>query len=242
MTDEHSREDVHSAIDAVVSELLTSAQVTAPPVDAIALAQKHLGIVICLDRKQPQRGRAQRIAGRRQIYLRPEPTEERHQWTVAHEIGEHLKPDLLQRLKFDPAATPPMMGESLANAFAHRLLVPTEWLRDDARLTGFDLLELKTRYRTASHEVLAWRLLDLPEPCIITIVDKGVVYRRKSNAVRVPRTLAPAERACQRYVHERGEPRVVCSKGWTVQGWPVHQADWKREVLRSVDEGWFNIA
>jgi len=29
---------------------------------------------------------------------------------------------------------------------------------------------------------------------------------------------------------------------WTVTGWPVHQADWKREILRSewlvLDEGW----
>ena len=24
--------------------------------------------------------------------------------------------------------------------------------------------------------------------------------------------------------------------GWTVHGWPVHQTDWKREILRSVVE------
>jgi hypothetical protein len=23
---------------------------------------------------------------------------------------------------------------------------------------------------------------------------------------------------------------------WTVQGWPIHQDDWKREILRSVVE------
>ena len=84
--------------------------------------------------------------------------------------------------------------------------------------------------------MLVWRLLDLPEPCLLTIVDNGEVYRRKSNAWRVPRELSPAEQECQRYVHHHSRPRVVQHDGWTVQGWPVHQADWKREILRSVVE------
>ena len=51
---------------------------------------------------------------------------------MAHEIGEHLKTDLLRRLGIEPEQTRAMMGESLANLFAHRLLVPTTWPRDDA--------------------------------------------------------------------------------------------------------------
>jgi len=234
MTEELSREEVHAAVDQTVDELLATAGLAAPPVDAIALARQSLGMVICLDAKQPQRGRAQRTGGQRHIYLRPEPTPERHQWTVAHEIGEHLKPALLKRLGIDPAQARPMMGESLANLFAHRLLVPSCWLAGDARACAFDLLELKARYGTASHEVLSWRLLDLSEPCTITIVDNGSVYRRKSNAFRVTKALAAAELECQRYVNHFSRPRVVREAGWTVQGWPVHQADWKREVLRSV--------
>jgi predicted transcriptional regulator len=203
-------------------------------VDALALAQRHLGMTVCLDTGQAQRGRAQRAGGRKQIFLRPEPSEERHQWTVAHEIGEHLKADLLRRLGIDPEQTRPMSGESLANLFAHRLLVPTDWLAGEARAAGYDLAALKERFRTASHEVIAWRLLDLDEPCIITVIDNGQVQRRRCNAWRVPRTLAPAEVECQRYVHHYSRPRVVCAAGWTVQGWPVHQPDWKREILRSV--------
>jgi Zn-dependent peptidase ImmA (M78 family) len=196
-------------------------------------------MVVCLDGGQPQRGRAQRGGGRRQIFLRPEPSEERHQWTVAHEIGEHLKVELLQRLGIEPGGTRPLLGESLANLFAHRLLVPTPWLKTSARVCGHDLAQLKEQFRTASHEVIAWRLLDLDEPCAITIVDNGEVYKRRSNAWRVGRTLSPAEQECQRYVHHYSRPRLVQSGGWTVQGWPVHQADWKREVLRSVvEEGW----
>src|SRR6516165_7995557 len=124
MTDELSREEVHETVDRAVEELLEAAGVAGPPVDAIKIAQRHLGMIVCLDRRQPQRGRAQRAGGRRQIFLRPEPNEERHQWTVAHEIGEHLKADLLQRLGVEPRQTRAMAGESLANLFAYRLLVP----------------------------------------------------------------------------------------------------------------------
>ncbi len=232
--DDLTREEVTDAVDRAVDELLQAAGLIGPPVDAIKLAQGHLGMVVCLDRRQQQRGRAQRALGRKQIFLRPEPTEERHQWTVAHEIGEHFKADLLRRLGVAPDETRAMSGESLANLFAHRLLVPTAWLRDDASNLDHDLLELKKRYTTASHEVIAWRLLDLPHPCVITVVDNGSVHRRRSNAWRVRRELESVERECQHHVNHFGRPRVMSENGWTVQGWPVHQPDWKREVLRSV--------
>jgi Zn-dependent peptidase ImmA (M78 family) len=236
MNEELEREEVTAKVDVLVEELLTRAGLTAPPVDAIALAQKHLGMLVCLDRRQPQRGRAQRAAGRPQIFLRPEPTEERHQWTVAHEIGEHMKSTLLERLHIPPERTRAMFGESLANLFAHRLLVPTCWFAGDAPACDYDVLELKQRYRTSSHEVIAVRLLDLPEPCIITIIDNDHIHRRRSNAWRVRRRLEHAEEQCQRYVHHYSRPTLVQEGGWTVQGWPVHQADWKREILRSVVE------
>jgi hypothetical protein len=238
MFEDLPREEVLAAVDQAVDELLQAAGVTAPPVDAIALAQRHLGMVVCLDRGQQQRGRAQRSAGRRQIYLRPEPTEERHQWTVAHEVGEHQKASLLRRLGVLPEQTRVMAGESLANLFAYRLLVPTCWFAGDAPAHEYDVLALKARYATASHEVIAWRFLDLPEPCAVTVVDNDHVSRRRSNAWRIGRELLPPERQCQRYVHHYSRPHVVREGEWTVQGWPVHQADWKREILRSVaDEG-----
>ncbi len=230
------REDVVAAIDRFVVDLLHRGGVVAPPVDAIALAQNVLDMVVCVDAQQPQRGRAQRAGGKPIIYLKPEPTVERHQWTVAHEIGEHLKPELLQRLGLEPGQAKTMMGESLANLLAYRLLVPTLWLADDARSVQFDLLELKKRYATSSHEVIAWRMLDLAEPCIITIMDNEAISRRRSNAWPTRRRLETAEAKCQRRVHQSGEPALVRENGWTVHGWPVHQLDWKREILRSVAE------
>lgn len=238
MLDDVERDEVVRQVDALVEEVLDAAGVVQPPVDAIALAQRHLGMLVCMDRRQPQRGRAQRSGGQKQIFLRPEPSEERHQWTVAHEIGEHFKAELLRRLGADPDGTRPMAGESLANLFAYRLLVPTRWFAADAPHLGYDVLELKQRYHTSSHEVIAWRLLDLPEPCVISILDNTHVSRRKSNAWRVRRALEGPERQCQEYVHYFSRPHVVQAEGWTVYGWPVHQSDWKREILRSVyDEG-----
>jgi Zn-dependent peptidase ImmA (M78 family) len=228
------REDVLHTVDLMVNELLAAARIAAPPVDAIALAQGHLGMVVCLDKRLTERRRAQRSAGQRQIYLRPEPSEERHQWTVAHEIAEHLKPRLLERLRVAPGDAKAMMGESLANLFAYHLLVPSCWFAEDAPNLDYDLLALKERYRTSSHEVIAWRFLDLPDPCIVTILDNDKITRRRSNAWPTRRELAPAEAKCQRYVFTHSRPKRVTEHGWTVQGWPVHQLAWKREVLRSV--------
>jgi hypothetical protein len=236
MLDDMPREDVVATVDRMVEELLRSAHIEQPPVDAIALAQGHLGMVICLDKRQIQRGRAQRAAGKKQIYLRPEPRQERHQWTVAHEIGEHLKSDLLNRLGMEPSETRAMAGESLANLFAYRLLVPSCWFTEDAPALAYDLLALKQKYATSSHEVLAWRFLDLPEPCIVTVIDDEAVTRRRSNSWPIRRKLEPAEEKCFHDVHHLGKPRRVQENGWTVQGWPVHQLDWKREILRSVVE------
>jgi len=237
MFEDVPREQVQEVVDQAVAELLAGAGMERPPVDAIVLAQRHLGMVVCLDRRQEQRGRAQRSAGRKQIFLRPEPTEERHQWTVAHEIGEHQKAALLERLGIAPDRTQPMAGESLANLFAHRLLVPSAWFAGAAAECRFDLHELKQRFVTASHEVIAWRMLDLPEPSIITIIDNDHIHRRRSNAWPVNRQLSPAEEECRQYVNSYSRPRVVRQENWTVQGWPVHQVDWKREILRSVIDG-----
>jgi Zn-dependent peptidase ImmA (M78 family) len=239
MFDDFSRQELLGAVDRTVEELLSTAGAAEPPIDAIALARVHLGIEVCLDQGQRQRGRAQRSGGRRQIFLKPEPSEERHQWTVAHEIGEHLKPSLLQRLGVAPEAARAMAGESLANLLAYHLLVPTRWFHSDAADAHYDLPALKARYRTASHEVVAMRILDLPEPCVISIIDNDQVYRRKSNAWRIERHLSVPEEECQRYVHDYGRARTVQKQGWLVQGWPVHRDGWKREILRSrKDDDW----
>jgi hypothetical protein len=236
MSEDLSQEEVDQALERAVEELLTAAQVTVPPVDALRIAQNHLGLTVSLTPGSSPHGRTRSAVPGKPIVLHAEESEERQQWAVAQAIGTHCKPDLLRRLGVAPDQARALGGASLVNLFAGRLLVPTAWFAADARATGYDLLELKSRYRTAAHETLADRLLDLPEPSIVTVVDDGRVLRRRSNAWRVRRELEPAERACQQYVSTHSRPHVVRADGWTVQGWPIPQSDSQRVILRSVVE------
>ena len=229
MVEDLSREEFVEAVSQAVKELLLAASVVTPPVDAVSLARNHLGLP-----PKPQRRK-------KGVESSTQATEEQKQWDAALQIGDSLKPNLLHRLGIDPNQPRPLMGESLSKMVAEHLLLPLPWFARDAASSGFDLLALKDIYRTASHELIAWRWLDLPEPCIVTVVDNDHIQRRRSNAWPVRRELHPVEQQCQRYVSEYSRPRIVRAEGWTVQGWPVHRSDWKREVLRSVvetDQSW----
>lgn len=237
MLDDMTREEVVAVLDTLVDQLLGEAGVSGPPVDAISLAQKHLGMTIVMDRNQADRGRAQRTGGRQRIYLRPEPLEERHQWTVAHEIGQHLKDEIQSQLSIDEEQAKTLMGESLNTLFCSRLLVPFMWFRDDAKALDYSLPDLKKKYSTASNEVIALRMLDLPFPTIITVVDNEEISRRKSNGPKFKETeLEDIEQRCQNRVRQTGEANTINEGHWTVQGWPLHKPDWKREILRTVVE------
>jgi hypothetical protein len=214
MDSDLSHEDLANAVDQVVEEVLESAGVQVPPVDALALARRH-GLELELD---------------------PGLTEEQRHAVAAHALGKHFKPAILTQLGLDPAARRPMMGESLAGLFAGRLLVPSLFFDEDASYEGFELPALKARFATAEVEVIALRLLDLPEPCVVTVLEDAEVRRRKSNGPRVKKKLAPAEVECERQVARDGQPHVVRKAGWTVQGWPVVSAGRRRVVLRSVVE------
>lgn len=221
MSDTMTREEAHAAARLVIEGLLDAAGVSAPPVDAVALARVHLRLPEPAVKKPKG----------------PPPDEETRQLLAAQQVGDHLKTELLRRLGVGGEGPRPLLGESLTNLVAHRLLVPDGWLADEARASGFDLEHLKRVFRTASHELIAWRLLDLPEPSLITIVDNGRVTRRRANLWRAPRELSEAERECQQYAHEHCRPHRVRHDQWTVWGWPVHRVDWKREVLRAVVDG-----
>lgn len=229
--DDVARSEVLAAIDRLVDDLLSHSGVTQPPVNAIELAKK-LGLQVRFDERDGRRGKSQLNSS---LALKPEASEETRQWAAARAIGQHYKKEVIGRMNAGDDA-PRIAGESLSNLFAYHLLVPGSWLADDVKAIGYDLPALKERYPTAAHEVIAWRFLDLPEPCIVTIVDNDVVSRRRSNGVRVTRQLSAPERQCQRYVNHYSRPRIVQAQGWTVQGWPVHRTDWKREVLRSTVE------
>lgn len=216
-------EEVIAAVERLAREVLDEAGLREPPVNAVALARQFL---------PPQEQRPRR--GQRRAAADDEPSEEQQQWTAAQQLGRHLKDVLLERLGVSADAVRGLAGGTLVNLLVPRLLLPGDWFAADAAELDYDVLKLKERYPTCTHETIALRLLDLPEPCIITVVVDGRVQRRRSNAWPVSRRLEPAEEQCQRHVNRRGRPHVVRVENWTVQGWPIPTAGAQREILRSV--------
>ncbi|MFO0876115.1 MAG: hypothetical protein U0840_01980 [Gemmataceae bacterium] len=214
MPEELTREEIHEKLDRLVEERLAPL-VQEPPVDAVYLARQRLHLSLELD---------------------PDAEEEARQLQAAQAIARHWQPDALSALGVDPHARRPMLGQSLVGLLVDRLLLPTRWLREAGQGSGWDLTQLRETFATAGAERIALRLLDLAEPCIITLIENGQVAKRRSNAWRVSRTLSPVEQEVQREVQRYSRPVVRNEAGWRVQGWPLHELDWRREILRSVIE------
>lgn len=238
MLAEYTREELAAGMDGVIGEILARADVDGPPIDAFLVARR-LGITVAMDEAQAGRARYVRLNGRRDasvratILLRSDVRAEREHWAVAHEIGEHAAHRVFAAWGVDPRETVPNAREVVANHLAGRLLLPTDWFTADGRRTGWDLLTLKSLYATASHELIARRMLECHPPVIISIFDQRAVYFRRSNLVgRVP-SPSPAELACWRTVHDGNRPQEAHDGHRTIQGWPIHEDGWKREILRT---------
>ncbi|MHC4177854.1 MAG: hypothetical protein ACYSWU_10125, partial [Planctomycetota bacterium] len=107
------------------------------------------------------------------------------------------------------------------------------WFAADGSNCGWDLLRLKARYATASHELIARRMLECRPPVIVTIFDQGRLHFRRSNLPgRVPPP-SSNEIDCRQSVHDGNRPVQTCEGLRTIQGWPVHEEGWKREILRA---------
>jgi len=232
-------EELTAGLDGVAQSVLDEAGAAGPPIDTLAVA-RALGLAVAMDDRQDGRARYVRLSRARPkatIFLRPDPRTERRQWAVAHEIGEHVACRVFDWLGVDPAEVAPGAREQVANQLAARLLVPSDWFAGDAAACAWDLLELKARYATASHELIARRILECRPPVIITIFDQGRVYFRRSNVRgRVPPLSGP-ERRCWETVHRLGVRQFAADGLCAIQGWPVHEQGWRREILRTeVDE------
>jgi len=231
-------EEFSDGLDRVATEVLAHARIDAPPVSALVIAEA-LGITVAWDERQRGRGRFVRLGTRigrppvPTILLRPEPRPERRHWAVAHEIGEHVAHRVFAVLLVDPREVAPGTRNAIANRLAGRLLLPTPWFAADAAACGWDLGELKARYTTASHELIARRMLELPPPVIITIFDHGQVSLRRSNVPGCVPAPSSAEMACWHTVHQRNRAQQTSEGLRWIQAWPVHEPGWKREILRT---------
>jgi hypothetical protein len=238
MLAEIAQEELCVVLDATVLEILAEARWEGPPVDAFEVAQT-LGITVARDDGQQGRARLVRLADYRgrdshaAVFLRSDPRPERRQWALAHELGECFAWRVFQALGVDGAEAPPGSREVVANHLAGRLLLPSVWVADDGPACDWDLGALKRRYATASHELIARRMLDFSAPLIVTIIDQGRVSTRRSNVRgRVP-DVSPLERAVWQRAHQSNEPQEAHEGLRRTRAWPVHEPQWKREILRT---------
>lgn len=237
MASDFAWESLSATLDEHVAQLLEQAGVTRPPVDAVVLATR-LGIGVLYDRSQEPRGRQARVAGRTTIFIRPDERPERRQWAVAHELGESIAHELFGKAGINADDVDPETREQGANLAASRLLLPSAWFLEDANRFVGDLTALKHRYETASHELIAFRLLDLPQPTVITVFDQGRQTRRRGNGpARVP-PLARAEQECWLALRRFGRAYETEQGGRRIQGWPIHEPGWQREILRTTADSW----
>ncbi|MCE5269384.1 MAG: ImmA/IrrE family metallo-endopeptidase, partial [Planctomycetaceae bacterium] len=186
MLSQYTREELSSGLDEMAMEVLHQGAVASPPVDAVDLA-RTLGIAVAWDDRQNGRARYVRLTSHRPertsatILLRPDPRTERRHWAVAHEIGEHVAHRVFARWGVDPRTAPANAREEVANQLAGRLLLPTAWFAADGQYCGWVLLALKERYATASHELIARRMLECHPPVVISIFDHRRLSFRRSN-------------------------------------------------------------
>ena len=139
---------------------------------------------------------------------------------------------VFRRLGVMPIDAPPTARENVANELAGRLLLPSGLLRRVAARCHWDLFVLKQEFRTASHELIARRMLDFSLPVVVTVIDQQRVTWRRSNVPgRVPRQTLREEAVWQRARQTKEAVEDVEGlERWRC--WPLHEDDWQREIVR----------
>lgn len=250
MLPEITHDDWTAALDATADALLWEAGLIEPPVDAFLIALR-LGVTVTQDLELPTRGQFVRLAPMEgqgclavapTIVLGDEPRLERRQFAVAHELGEFSAQRVVDWLGMEHRLLPIGLREQVANALAGRLLVPQRWLKKHGLACDWDLPTLKQTFWTASHELIARRTLDTSSPLVVTLFDQGEVTWRRGNFGGQPRALLEAEYDCWQQAHFWGEPAArevqlattdSTSGSATIRCWPVHEDDWRREIMRT---------
>ncbi len=269
-----SHEELVEVVERLVNGLLERAGVTEPPVDALSIAEIHLGIPVQVVESTvddeidprahfPDRGHVPtrtQLRGRTRAHspapggarprtpaprdrrrgfglvLTPDMTPTQRQKVAAESIARGLVPAVLHKLGLPPDAANRSFATHLCGLIVPRLLIPTRLLRSALRVQKFDVAALGQAFATATTEAVALRLLDLEEPCVVSIVDDGVVTVRRSNRPSVGRKLEPAEQLCHDRVAELELPHRVRQGGWSVTGWFVPDRPFRRILLRATPD------
>jgi predicted transcriptional regulator len=205
----------------------------------LRIAEDHLGIPVTVaEPEEDERGRPRPRSRRPSegIVISPFATDEQRHTVAVQGIARALLPDLLRKFGIEPGTEEKQASAYIRGLIASRILVPTKLLRSALRSCKYDLPALKKAFRTAGYEMIAHRLLDLDDACVIAIVDDGVVASRRGNAMPVSKKLTPAEEACLQRVLDQELPDTQRAAGWRVQGWPVPHPAFRRVILRAVPD------
>jgi hypothetical protein len=233
-----SQDELLEVVERLVAGLLERAGVTAPPVDALRLAEDHLGIPVTVvepaEEDESGRRRPRPRPDTAGIVLSPNMSDEEEQKAAADGVARALVPDVLRKLGVMPGAEGKAFVAHLRGLIVPRLLVPTRLLRAALRDHKYDVPALQSVFSTARTEMVALRLLDLDDPCVVSVVDDGVVAARRSNRFPAAKKLEPAEQACHDKVSELELPHRVRDGGWTAHGWFVPGRPFRRIILRAV--------
>ena len=247
-------EQFSQAVEAVAHAVLEEVEWERAPVDALAVAER-LDLVVARDANMDVRARFVRLEGvaglaggigQGTILMGDEPRVERRQWAVAHEIGESMAARVFVRLGVSLVDIPPAGRERVANHLANALLLPQQWFARDGKQFDWDLPKLKTAYSTASHELIARRMLEMSPPVMITLFDQGALQWRKSNVLRRPPMLTTVESSAWRAAFETVQATLVATSDLPeginqVQCWPVHEPGWRREIMRTELAEWQSL-
>lgn len=243
-------EDWCEVLDSTAEQLLWEADVAQPPVDAFLVAMR-LGVVVTQDEALPVRAQFLRLAGVASqqaessalgagstptIVLGEELRFERRQFAVAHELGEFAAQRVFDRLGIRSRHIPLGSREQVANTLAGRLLLPRRWFAKHGMHSDWDLPELKETFWTASHELIARRMLDMSPKVVVTVFDLGQTTWRSGNIGSVG-SFSRDEIDCWNRCHNLSSPvdrTISVADGPTrrVRCWPVHEPSWKREIMR----------
>jgi len=221
-------ESLREAIDESVSEVLEKGQVVAPPVSAVELADR-LGIVVA----------SPSVRGAKRYPPAPEPRsasshgdeQTKRERLAARAIARQHLSELADRLGVEQRSFTQSGIELLLSTFAARLLMPGQWFDIDAVTLGRDLYQLHQRYVTVSLESVAWRLLHLPDPTVVTVFESGHVVSRRANITGVPAEPTDSERRAQWHAHRYSLPGQESTAGIFARAWPIHRPDWRREIV-----------
>ena len=238
---EFTAEELFDEVDRFVNQLLARHGLEGPPVDALRIVQDEFNYTLreIEDDDEERSGRfgprAPRRRGR-EILFRIDHSDEARNILSARACAKEMIPRILAKLGVAEGTDNKSARTSLTSLISARLLLPTRWFERDARQTGFDLLQLKQQYSTATYDAIALRMLETEEPCIIAVVDDGHIATRKGNREQASRKLSEPELLCLSQVEEAGEPQTVRRDAWTVTGWPIPDGPFNRIILRAAPD------